>query len=1066
MAATGVTVALGSALVAGVTLAGFASAASQGLIDHKNGTITQTTAPVQQQQAPAVAAAVANVPLPVSAPPPPAPSVPEPAEATDPVAEIVDSALDQATKAEAVIVARRNAQPPPPPTYGGKRKRRTLRRLKGGVPEEVRWAKEVARALTRALGRLDEKSKSPRPPFMKLITVKDSAVATRLLPVYNAFASWRSGVLTSANVHQKGFADHLLDDIVAKWPDINPVFKVLPPISEYTAKAEELVNRASVTRLEEMGAANEAVLRQTRERDEMAAVRLREFQAAQAEAAAKTEAEAAAKEAKYQSEKAARQAVEAEAAHIGVGQELALPTSPVLTEEEQVARDAAANRLFPAEPPVSVAPNGFEASPGEIAADKVARDEINATKQPEALSEADQQRLDAEAEAKWAESAPPADRVAARAEFEKMEAAAAKAAAVPDKPAVNPDQDKIDADVAIAKAKEEVNEGPHEGEAATLSKEQLYVNRLKEQILGREDNMHLAAELSTAEKAVLAVAAEKAEAEAAAVAQKIAAEDAAAERARAEARIARAAAARAMAERAAAAEKAAAEKAQREAEEEAARFQAAKAEGDAANAAQSAASALNRGKLSLAAEEELRKLDVPVRTGDREQLEHELAIDALDAASADAGRDSCADYAKVNLGPTPTFVPIAGDGWCYYNAILTGAGVTTLPAVAFIGELIPLMPTDGWSGTFGVLNHQTGSVDNLTYQEYVAKLAETYNDGGLRLKYWPEGDRVSPAVVEWFKRQGRKVTLAIYEQRAGQPTDKLSSYDLVGANTFYSESCDGSEVISLAHNGTNHFDLFVNTSPTSGSESPALSDGLIERLAKAKIAWEALRNKVSAEGLGDIKEKEPATFKNKPKRRRDQHPGRFTEKEGEMGTKDYLARAQGGPSTSSRRAPKAPSPELKALYNAAVDAVNGAADLQRDETAITDEDAITEMQLDYLSQVEAHFAGVPATRGVSVPQPPTGLLNASVRLGLPLPPESKKRLEKERDELLANRGRLRPKPAEGEARKATRERSIADINARIAEIDSQLGTSGGRRRKTPRHNKKTRKSTFRRNRKH
>jgi hypothetical protein len=98
------------------------------------------------------------------------------------------------------------------------------------------------------------------------------------------------------------------------------------------------------------------------------------------------------------------------------------------------------------------------------------------------------------------------------------------------------------------------------------------------------------------------------------------------------------------------------------------------------------------------------------------------------------------------------------------------------------------------------------------------------------------------------------------------------------------------------------------------------------------------------------------------------------------------------------------------------------------------------------------------------PPPPASLLAAYSASGMPLPPATIKRLKKELEDLKVNRSRLKPKPAEGEARKNSREQSIAEIDARIREIEAQLPKSGGRR--TPKRRRKLRKSTFRRHRKH
>jgi hypothetical protein len=443
---------------------------------------------------------------------------------------------------------------------------------------------------------------------------------------------------------QKKFADALFRDVPTAWPTINPVFKKRDPISNYVRAAEALAA--------------------------VAANRPRELTAEQAAA-----------------ESASPSAEEQAAA------ESALPSA-----EEQAARDAAANREFPSEPLVSVAPNGFEALPEEIAADAAARAEIDAAKQPEALSEERQQELDAAANAKWGPVEAPVV-------------------------ALTP---AVAAEEAALRAR---------GDEVSKEKEA----KAKLAIQSVETPLKNAA---------------------------------AAARARLAARAA-------------------------------------------------PAPALDAAGVPLPA---------PAAT---------------DAAVADAARESCADIARRELGTNPTFVAIPGDGWCYYNAILTGAGIGDLGALAFIEQLKPLMP-EGWTGAKPILNHETGSNDTLTYADYVAKLGETYN-GTTNLKYWPEGEYVSQAVVKWFKTQSppRNVTLAIYEQTPGTPIDILDSYILAGPNTFYvGDDCAGNEVLSLAHNSTNHFDLFVNTEEA--RVKAALAEGAAAAAASSK-ATEGNRGKLGLE---------------------------------------------------------------------------------------------------------------------------------------------------------------------------------------------------------------------------
>jgi len=165
------------------------------------------------------------------------------AKKADVVATIVDEAIAAAEKAakdgaanRARLEARKTriAQH----EYGGKRKKKgTRRRMHGGD------------RLLDALESLGEGSPSPRPAFMKLITVTDDQVALELIPTFNTFISWEQSIngrrlfprmLKGTEDFQKKFADALFRDVPTAWPTINPVFKKRDPISNYVRAAEAL----------------------------------------------------------------------------------------------------------------------------------------------------------------------------------------------------------------------------------------------------------------------------------------------------------------------------------------------------------------------------------------------------------------------------------------------------------------------------------------------------------------------------------------------------------------------------------------------------------------------------------------------------------------------------------------------------------------------------------------------------------------------------------------------------------------------------------------------------------
>ena len=247
MAATGTAVALASAAAAGLTLAGFASAASQGLVDHKNGTVTTTptvaptaaaptvvaaappappappTPPVVAAQEQARAAVVANVPLPA-----PAATVATPAAEPSPDDRRTEESEDPRTLVQlvdaAVAVAKVEAAKPPPDTlfqkaskvrlfantrdwYAKRIADYTARRTQGGARRTLRRggassaiAPFVA-AIKKKLAAISDKDQKPQVAFSHLLSaggVPDDAegdkVATLLLPVANTFTRWRFAV--------------------------------------------------------------------------------------------------------------------------------------------------------------------------------------------------------------------------------------------------------------------------------------------------------------------------------------------------------------------------------------------------------------------------------------------------------------------------------------------------------------------------------------------------------------------------------------------------------------------------------------------------------------------------------------------------------------------------------------------------------------------------------------------------------------------------------------------------------------------------------------------------------
>lgn len=244
MAATGSAVAIAAAAAAGLTLAGFASAASQGLVDHKNGTMTtaapppaaETAAPAGPAEAAAAQDEARNEAVDAAAA--------QVATTPDPVNDIVERAIKNAMEDEAADKAKANLlenqqKALASQEYGGTRRSRkgSRRRARGGYDRAAeKRMQDVATELKNALKVLSLGSKSPRPAFMKLITVTSNQVAVRLLPVFDAFIKWRSGTLSpgvfdrNPTEQQKLFATALLGEVRLEWSKINQIFRGREPI--------------------------------------------------------------------------------------------------------------------------------------------------------------------------------------------------------------------------------------------------------------------------------------------------------------------------------------------------------------------------------------------------------------------------------------------------------------------------------------------------------------------------------------------------------------------------------------------------------------------------------------------------------------------------------------------------------------------------------------------------------------------------------------------------------------------------------------------------------------------
>ena len=183
----------------------------------------------------------------------------ESSQSDDPVDDIVQQAITNAkeeqVKSAANFKANRDAaeaqaERERTQRYGGKRsKRRRTRRVKGGDLPGEKEMKVLSVKLKKALLELTLGSKTPREPFMKLITVTgDQEVALRLLPIFTTFIDWRAGVLSTrrvfaANEYQKKFAEALFADVRSKFEEINPVFRDRPPIKLSEAELKEIKDR-------------------------------------------------------------------------------------------------------------------------------------------------------------------------------------------------------------------------------------------------------------------------------------------------------------------------------------------------------------------------------------------------------------------------------------------------------------------------------------------------------------------------------------------------------------------------------------------------------------------------------------------------------------------------------------------------------------------------------------------------------------------------------------------------------------------------------------------------------
>jgi hypothetical protein len=226
--------------------------------------------------------AVADVQLPSPAAADSAISSQESSQSDDPVDDIVQQAITNAkeeqVKSAANFKANRAAaaahdERQRTQRYGGKRsKRARTRRVRGGDLPGEKEMKVLSVKLKKALLELTLGSKTPREPFMKLITVTgDQEVALRLLPIFTTFINWRAGVLSTrrifaANEYQKKFAAALFNDIVAEWSSINRVFKIPLVQLDAAAAAEAAAEAAAKAAAEaDAKAANESLRKRVQE---------------------------------------------------------------------------------------------------------------------------------------------------------------------------------------------------------------------------------------------------------------------------------------------------------------------------------------------------------------------------------------------------------------------------------------------------------------------------------------------------------------------------------------------------------------------------------------------------------------------------------------------------------------------------------------------------------------------------------------------------------------------------------------------------------------------------------
>jgi len=210
---------------------------------------------------------------------------------------------------------------------------------------------------------------------------------------------------------------------------------------------------------------------------------------------------------------------------------------------------------------------------------------------------------------------------------------------------------------------------------------------------------------------------------------------------------------------------------------------------------------------------------------------------------------------KVPESPVGTLTKIPGDGWCYYSAVLAANNepYTTEDAKKLATEIQVKLRSPEYRDKSEKLWDQLER--SVTFNEYLENMA---TQAGSDTRFWGEGDINSP-IVAVIKRK----IVAIYQD--GVKTD---------GNIFCPSADDvegASGVISIEYNGVNHFDAYVTpkSEPVLGympspepaqPESPIeLPKGLAERLAAAKQKWESLKKSVEEEDTPAIKREVVAT---------------------------------------------------------------------------------------------------------------------------------------------------------------------------------------------------------------